>query len=219
MTETSLITNGASSTDAGVQQPAPQSEATQTAPTESAQPQQQTQLEGDAQPTAKEGEAKPEGTEAKETQEGAPEKYEFKAIDGVQLDDTVLESYSDVAKELNLPQDAAQKMIDKMAPRIAAHQLERHKAVVSEWKELTIADKEVGGTHLEENLAIAKKALDTFGTPELRELLMASGLGNHPEFIRAFYRAGKAISEDKFVGGNAVQTDVNPAKVLFPNMN
>jgi hypothetical protein len=63
-------------------------------------------------------------------------------------------------------------------------------------------DQEFGGEKLSENLSVAKKALDAFGTPELRKLLDDSGLGNHPEVIRMMYRAGKAISEDRFVGGS-----------------
>jgi hypothetical protein len=54
---------------------------------------------------------------------------------------------------------------------------------------------------LPENLAAAKMALDTFGTPELRTLLIETGLGDHPEMIRAFVRAGKAISEDTLAMG------------------
>jgi hypothetical protein len=48
---------------------------------------------------------------------------------------------------------------------------------------------------------VAKKALDAFGTTELRSLLNESGLGNHPEVIRFMFRAGKAISEDSMVTG------------------
>ena len=45
-------------------------------------------------------------------------------------------------------------------------------------------------------------ALKAFATPELRELLQKSGLGNHPEIIRFMYRAGKAISTDDYVGAS-----------------
>ena len=66
---------------------------------------------------------------------------------------------------------------------------------------------------------VAKKALETFGTPELRTLLNESGMGNNPEVIRAFYRVGKAISEDKFVSGKATPADANDARSLYPNSN
>lgn len=133
---------------------------------------------------------------------GAPEKYEFKPQEGHSFDDSVIAAYSDVAKELNLSQDAAQKVLDKVAPVILARQLERNAEAVQGWKAASSADKEFGGEKLEANIAIAEKALNTFGSPELRSMLKETGLGNHPEIIRAFYKAGKAISEDAFVGSD-----------------
>jgi hypothetical protein len=147
--------------------------------------------------------------------QGAPEKYEFKLPDGVQMDEAGLAKFSEFAKGLNLPQEAAQQMLDKMG----SHQAEAIERVKAEWSEGAKADKEFGGDKLNENLAVAKKALDQFGTPELRTLLNESGLGNHPEIIRAFFRAGKAISEDRFVassaGGQSATRDA--AKSLYPN--
>jgi hypothetical protein len=75
-------------------------------------------------------------------------------------------------------------------------------AIRNEWMQASQVDKEFGGDKLNENMAVAKKALDSFGTPELRTLLQQSGLGNNPEVIRFMYRAGKAISEDTFVSNS-----------------
>jgi hypothetical protein len=132
---------------------------------------------------------------------GAPEAYEFKAPEGKEFDPEVINSFSDIAKELDLPQDAAQKMIDKLAPKIQERQMQVIEQVRNDWAQQAQTDKEYGGEKLTENLAVAKKALDAFGTPELRSLLNESGLGNNPEVIRFMFRAGKAISEDRFVGG------------------
>ena len=134
--------------------------------------------------------------------QGAPEKYEFQAPEGKEFDAEIIGNFSEVAKELNLTQDAAQKLVETMGPKIAERQLARIEAVRNEWTQASQVDKEFGGDKLNENLAVAKKALDSFGTPELRSLLQESGLGNHPEVIRMMYRAGKAISEDTFVGNS-----------------
>jgi hypothetical protein len=134
---------------------------------------------------------------------GAPEKYEFKAPEGQSFDANVLAQFEEVAREINLPQAEAQKMLDKIAPALAQKQADIIKAAQDEWVASTKADKEIGGDKLDANLSVAKKALDTFGTPALRDLLNESGLGNHPEIIRAFYKAGKAISEDSFVPGGS----------------
>jgi len=148
---------------------------------------------------------------------------DFVAPEGVTLDTEAATEFKTVAKELGLKQENAQKVFDvgvKLMQRWEAKQAEVMKATNEAWIESTKTDKEFGGETLNENLAVAKKALDTFGTPELRTLLNQSGLGNHPEIIRAFYRAGKAISEDRFVSGNrgpAKTGERDYAKSLYPN--
>lgn len=139
-----------------------------------------------------EGEAKPEG---------APEKYEWKAPEGKTYDPEMLSAYEKVARSENMSQEAAQRVLDGVASAFADRQLALIETTKTAWADSAKADKEFGGAKFSENLAVAKKALDTFGTPELRSLLKESGLGNHPELIRAFYRAGQAISEDRVVRG------------------
>lgn len=211
MTEAATTTEGATASEQATQQSA-------TGAGEGGQQQQTTEGQG-TQGQQAEG-TKTEGEQGKKP-EGAPESYEFKAPEGVQFDDTVIGAFSEVAKELNLPQDQAQKVLDKMAPVIAARQAEQFQAARTEWAEAAKTDKEFGGEKLTENLGTAKKALDALATPELRTLLEESGLGNHPEVIRVFYRAGKAISEDRFVSGQAGKTNQGDARRLYAasNMN
>ena len=134
--------------------------------------------------------------------EGAPEKYELKAPEGEEFDSSFLKTYEETARELNMTNEAAQKMIDKLSPVLQQQTVERIEAIRSEWAEASKSDREFGGAKLNENLAVAKTALDKFGTPELKQLINDSGIGNHPELIRFFYRAGKAITPDDFVGGH-----------------
>lgn len=160
-----------------------------------------------------EGEGKPDGEKPT-----APEKYEFKAPEGTQLAPEVLGKFEGVARELGLSQEAAQKVVDAMAPQIAAAQTAQYEAIKTGWAESAKTDKEFGGDKLNENLATAKKALDAFGTPELRTLLNDTGLGNHPEIIRAFYRAGQKISGSNFVpGGASGAAQTSAAATLYPN--
>ena len=137
--------------------------------------------------------------------EGAPEKYEFnsKVTDAPnELDPEVLTAFGDVAKELNLPQEAAQKVLDKVAPVIQAKQAKALEIAKADWVSNSQADEEFGGEKLNDNLEIAKTALDAFGNDALKSLLVETGFGNHPEIIRFMYRAGKAISEDSYVGNS-----------------
>jgi hypothetical protein len=141
-----------------------------------------------------------EGATTAEEATPEPENYAFN-LEAHQIDGEVLKAFTDIAKELKLPKDGAQRLIDKVAPVIAARQSELIKETVKVWETQAKADKEFGGDKFAENIGIANKAYDTFGTPELKELLNKSGLSNHPEVIRTFYRAGKAMSEDTFVSG------------------
>lgn len=221
MTTETLMSDGQNTQVADQQQAATtQTESQQAAAGDQAtQQQQQAADQQNTQGQQAEG-AKTEGDQGNTEQKpGAPEKYEFVAPEGLKFDEAVVGAFSEVAKELNLPQDAAQKVLDKMAPVMAARQAEQLDAARTEWAGSSKADKEFGGDKLEENLGIAKKARDAFATPELRTLLDETGLGNHPEVIRFFYRAGKAISEDKVVGGKATPASASDARSLYPNSN
>lgn len=167
-------------------------------------------------PPAAAADTKTDDTKALEPQ--VPEAYDLQMPEGVELDKVATDEFTTIAKELKLDQAAAQKLAD-IAAKQAQRQVDAHTALVESWVEQVKTDKDIGGDKLNENLSIARKALDTFGTPELRDVLNASGLGNHPAVIKAFVNAGKAISEDKFVAGAAKGNDTDPAKKLFPNLN
>jgi hypothetical protein len=156
---------------------------------------------------------------------GAPEKYEdFKLPEGMKADTPVMGEFATLAKELNLPQEAAQKLVD-LAGKMQAGNVEQIQAHIEAqgeaWGNEARADKEFGGDKFDENLAVAKRALDQFGTPELKSLLVASKMGNHPEVLRFFYRAGQAISQDGFVPGKNGAATAPAAQRIFSasNMN
>jgi hypothetical protein len=90
------------------------------------------------------------------------------------------------------------------------------------WAAEIKADKEYGGAAFEENLALAKKAISKFGSPGLVELFKTTGIGNHPELIKAFVRAGKAISEDSLSGttsqGPAGNNQQAKLAAMYPTM-
>ena len=175
-------------------------DATTEATTETEQQAETVQDQQDSDESAVESE-----TSEKEVPEGAPDKYEFNAqvADAPdELDPEVLTAFGEVAKELDLPQEAAQKVLDKVAPVIQARQAKAVEEVKQEWFNESQSDEEFGGENLNSNLEIAKSSLKAFGTDALKSLLQESGLGNHPEVIRFMYRAGKAISEDGYVGNS-----------------
>lgn len=146
---------------------------------------------------------KPDDKEQKP--EGAPEKYEFKPAEGQELDTSALEQFEPIAREMNLSNEQAQKMVDlygtKILPMVQQQQTEAWQKTTEQWAADVKADKEIGGDKLTANLSAAQRALDQFGDPELKEYLDSTGLGNHPALVKAFIKVGKAMSEDKVVTG------------------
>lgn len=151
----------------------------------------------------------------------APEKYgEFKAPEGLVLDKAVIGEFEGLARELDLSQDNAQKIIDRIGPRLAQRQADQIKDAIEtaqkQWVDAAKTDKEYGGDQFDNSISISRKAIEAFGTPELKQLLNDSGLGNHPEMIRFCLRIGKKISEDTHVApSGANQAEKTPAQKLY----
>jgi len=154
-----------------------------------------------------------------EKAKGAPEKYEFKAPEGFTLDmEKVEKTFIPIAKELNLTQEGAQKLVDMYAGITKeSHELQAttFKTFVEGLKTETI--KALGADY-KVQLADAAKSRDRFATPELIEKLNESGLSNDKDMINLFIKIGKAISEDKPPEGPAgAGSKKDPAEVLFPS--
>jgi hypothetical protein len=178
-----------------------------------------TQQSGDPAKPAAETAKPAEGQQQTETktEPGAPEKYEFTAPDGTTYDPAVVESFSEAAKAANLTQGAAQKMLEAMAPKMAERQLQQVQATVAGWEAASKSDKEFGGEKLQENLAVANKALKAYASPELLTLLKSTGFANHPEVIRLMVKVGQSVKEDGFVGGQAATPPKSLTSVMYDN--
>ncbi|MBR4354987.1 MAG: hypothetical protein IKP96_00195 [Elusimicrobiaceae bacterium] len=76
------------------------------------------------------------------------------------------------------------------------------------------------GAGLEQEIAFALRAANTFGGPELRALLEETGLGNHPVVIRTLSGIGRTISEDVCPGGlSSAPQDKTFAEALYGKRN
>jgi len=168
-------------------------------------------------------EADPAKAETATEESKAPETYQdFTLPDGNEIAPETLEEFKQAALGAKLTQEQAQHLVDmgsKMSAQITQQAWDTHNAKVADWQEQAKSDKEYGGDKLHENLALASKAMDAFATPELKQVLDQTGLGNHPELIRAFVRVGRQISEDKLVSGGSmpVGDSRSIAERLYPN--
>lgn len=153
-----------------------------------------------------------------------PEKYELTLPEGVTENAELKGQFETIAKELGLTQENAQKLYSLGAQATTQNTnalLKDVAALQSSWLTASEKDPEIGGDGAQEKVAIARTALK-FATPELKQVLNETKLGNHPELVRWMYRVGKAMSEDTLVqGGKSVAptTDSFDAKAarLYPN--
>ena len=129
---------------------------------------------------------------------GTPE-----TADGYELN--VPEGYQDYSSELSdwfrqeahtakVPAHMAQRLHDAYVQRMMDSQ---SNAVLDQQRELEDWKNEIKkeyGTAYDEKVGMARRAVRAFGSEELSNLLDNSGLGSHPEMIRAFAKIGAELS-------------------------
>ncbi len=144
-----------------------------------------------------------------------------KTFEGSDIDPAFIDSYSGLAKKYGMNQENATSLLKDAAEIMNRMDAENVTRQTNEWIDQSRNDREFGGAALNANLAIAKKALETYGTPEIKQLLETTGLGNNPELIRFFWRVGKTLVEDGVVtgqmGGNGIKTFDDAARKLYGN--
>lgn len=146
---------------------------------------------------------------------GAPEKYEFDLGEGVTLDQEAFDAIEPVLRDMDLSQDAANKIIggyaEKVMPvlqqRAEAQAAEAGQQLIADWAKETLADAEVGGSRLNESKALAARTIGRFLPNDMegqqfRTFLNESGLGNHPQMMRMLSRIGRELGEAKADPGN-----------------
>lgn len=123
----------------------------------------------------------------------SPDKYEYKAPEGVPIDENLLGSFKQFGHKLNLTnkqfQDVVNFQIDAMTSAQAAQAEANRKAIEEaanvlkgEWKE-----------NYETNF---KKAKETAEKLELLDELEALGLADNPKVIKTLHKLNSQLSED-----------------------
>jgi len=142
--------------------------------------------------------------------------------DGMEVNQPLLDAVLPTFKEVGLSQIQAQQLMDVYSTQVQADSQassDSYNQTVKDWVDEAKSDKEIGGEKFDENVGLAKRAIDRYGTPKLVEVLQSTGLGNHPEFIRLLTRVGKLIAEDSPGGGTApTGEDESAADILYPDL-
>ncbi len=173
-------------------------------------------------PAVDDGSGTPPAETDSEGSQTAPDTYaDFSMPEGVTVDSALLSEATPLFKELGLTQDQAQKLVDFQAKQVQASSqsnVDAFNQLMNDWQEQARNDKEFGGDKFEENIGVARQAIDKFGTPGLKQLLEEHGVGNHPEVIRFMVNVGKMTMED-VPGGTTNPTSKAQDRVslLYPN--
>ncbi len=161
--------------------------------------------------------------EAPPAEEQAPVTYEpFELPQGVEVDTAALEEAHQLFAEARLSQPQAQKLVDLYAGKmneLVQRQISAAESRQKAWVAEVKSDPELGGRRFESARAAAQKALNRFGTPELRRTLDELGVSNSPQLFRFFVRVGQAVSEDSWVGARSSAGRLSAAETLYPNTN
>lgn len=164
--------------------------------------------------TTKEGETKLSETkveDAKKPEPGAvPDKYEFKAPEGRQVDTKLVEAATPIFKELGLSQENAQKLFDLHTQLTAERETQIETTMTAmrkEWRDAVIADKSLSngkdGLSPEASKDIAQvfTALGPKAATDLKAAMDLTGAGDHPAIVSAYRTLGKLLSEGTPVRG------------------
>lgn len=182
---------------------------------------QQPQVEGadtNANAGATDTTDKPQTGDNADGKAKVPETYEFSVPEGVALDADLTSEFTALAKEDGLSQERAQKYID-LGVKLASAGTQDFAKQVEGWVEQAKNDPEFGGDKYEASVGIGREAYARLATPDLKQFLETTGLGNHPEVIRLFYRIGRDSSEERRNPSTPQGAPLDPATVMYPTMN
>ncbi|HEX4046668.1 MAG TPA: hypothetical protein VH309_02480 [Elusimicrobiota bacterium] len=150
----------------------------------------------------------------------APEKFaDFKLPEGIAPDSEATNQFAALAKELDLSQPKAQKLVDFQAKLVARAQdadLQTHAKNIETWTE---ESKKMFGADWEKEFAVTSEAMERFGNAELKQLLTVTGLGSHPLMVKFVNSVGKSISEDGLREGSQRPAQKNDGELFYPEMS
>lgn len=136
-----------------------------------------------------------------------PESYTFKAPEGATVDQTLVDAATPIFKELGLTQAQADKLVDLYNSRAQSdvgRAIEAIKQMGKEWETKTLADPDIG-PNLDKVKTTIAQSLDIALTPTERkdfaDAMNQTMVGNHPAFVKAFYKLAQKIAPGTHVNG------------------
>jgi len=141
-----------------------------------------------------------EGSKEERTKGDVPEKYEFTLPEGMELDNKLADTITPIFKEIGVSQEQAQKLVDAYAPYVQEQVKAQQEESINYWKEQVEGWKTESlkslGANPKKEMTYAGKAIEKFGSKELRAAFENTGFGNHPEIVKFCVNVGKRLAED-----------------------
>lgn len=131
-----------------------------------------------------------------------PEEYEYDAKDVAEEMKQALDAWKVKAKEFGMTKEQFSKLTAYQIETMKAIRANEAKAREDNAKASAEELKKEWGNKFDENLTAAKKAMKQVFPESFGKFLDTSGLGNHPEMVRAMVRLSQAVSEDSLVKSN-----------------
>lgn len=156
--------------------------------------------------------------------EQQPTQVELKVPEETYLKQSEIDQIKTYAKEKNLTTEQAQELLMQRHEALNGYVEAKNAEIESiraAWPDAAKKDPEIGGESFGQNVELAKRAVEKFATPELRQFLDESKMGNHPEVIRVFMRMGKLLAEDKMImsGANSGGQKKSHEEIFYGKQN
>lgn len=161
---------------------------------------------------------------------GSPESYDYSEVqlpENMTLDEEMLEKFNPIAKELNLSNKSANRLMNlavELTQKNSAKFVEEITAQIQDaeskqYMQMLNTDEELNAYSDEEYsqyLSTANLGIKSVATQGFKDLLKAKGLTNHPEFIKTFHAIGKLCKNDSLPDvKNPVGSTQSAADILY----
>jgi hypothetical protein len=173
----------------------------------------------DAQPTEAGGTEKPD--DPADTVPDDPSAYELTRPDSwpenVPWSEQQWTALAEKAHELGMTKRQAQEVFNLLTEQVQSSYTQAQENFKAQKQEgLQKLQQELGDEY-QGKLELARRAYESLGGEELKEFLAASGLDDHPTFVRTFVEIANRISDDAFIPGSSAGAQGSIEKSWYPN--
>lgn len=178
-------------------------------------PQPQAGTQGQAQgQTGQDGQGsqgtatQPQGQAQGGQENTVPEKYEYEVPDT--WDEAYKAKVESIARENKLSNEQMKKFAEIAQNEHQAF-IEARKKSMEAWEHELKQDQDFSSKNFNTAVQYARMGLEHIDTNgELKKVLEESGYGSHPAVVRAMYKIGKMLDNDKIVGKGGGNTNEVP---------